>query len=98
MLPLFALIINHSTYNISDAKISLIFIILFSVISYILIDIKCQVNVWISDNIRKINDINSVNKDKIVSYINKILFLDKLIFFGELVMIIRFVAIILEII
>ena len=98
IFPLVSLIINYSTYNISDAKVSLVFIILFTVVSYILIDIKSQACMWISDNIKKIKNINNNNFNKIINYINRLILLDKLIFFSELIMIIRCIAIMLEVI
>ena len=97
IFPLISLIINHSTYNVSDAKVSLILISIFSIISYILINIKNQSYMWISNNISKVKEISKKNSKKIMDFINKLLVLDKLIFFGELVMIIRFIAILLEI-
>ena len=39
IFPIIAVFINNSSFNISDAKVSMIFILLFSVITYILIDI-----------------------------------------------------------
>lgn len=97
ILPLLAILINHATYNINDAKISIIFIFLFSIITYIFIDIKSQVYMWIERNIKKIKDINKDNAISIIKFINILMWLDKFIFFGELVMIIRFVLILLEI-
>ncbi|MBQ2873094.1 MAG: zinc metallopeptidase [Bacilli bacterium] len=97
IFPLIAILINYSTYNISDAKVSIIFLIFFSIISYILINIKNQAFMWTIDNINKIKDISKSNSDKIVKFIDKIIWLDKFIFFGELIMIIRYVLILLEI-
>ena len=97
IFPLLSIIINYSTYNVNDAKISLLFIMLFSIIFYILIDIKSQASFWISDNLKKIKSISEKNSNKIINYINRLILLDKLIFFGELVIIIRCVAILLEI-
>lgn len=97
IFPIIAILINNVTYTISDAKVSIIFIILFSVISYILIDIKNEAGIWISDNISRIKDISKENKDKIKNFINKLVLLDKFILIGEFIMIIRFVGILLEI-
>jgi len=96
IFPLVCLIINSVTYNISDAKISIVFTILFSVIWYILYDIKNQVCILVSDNLDKIKDINKNNSLKIVNYFNKILLLDKIVFCGMLILIIRNVLILLE--
>lgn len=97
IFPVLAIFINYASYNISDAKVSMIFIILFSVMTYMFIDIKSQACTWISDNLTKIKDISKENSLKIINFINKIMLLDKIIFFGELVMIVRLVAILLKI-
>ena len=67
------------------------------IISYILIDIKSQASIWISDNIKKIKDISKDNGLRITNFINRLILLDKFIFFGEFIMIIRCVLILLEI-
>lgn len=97
IFPLLAILINCSTYNVSDAKVSIIFLILFSIISYILIDIKVDASIWINDNIRKIKDVSKNSTLKIISFLDKIIWIDKFIFFGELIMIIRCVLILLKI-
>lgn len=97
IFPIIAVIINNVSFNISDAKVSIIFIFLFSLISYILIDIKSQASMWISDNIKKIKGIDKDNRTRIVNYINKLILLDNFIFYGEFIMIIRFIFIILGI-
>ena len=58
------------TYNISDAKISIVFTILFSVIWYILYDIKNQVCILVSDSLDKIKDISKNNSLKLINYFN----------------------------
>lgn len=98
IFPIIALVINNITYNISDVRIGIIFIVIFTFISYTLIDIKSRVIEWISDNLNKVDVINNENYKKIINFINKMLWLDKFIFFGELIIIIRFVAILLEMI
>ena len=96
IFPLVCVIINSQTYNISDAKVSIIFFILFAIISYMVIDIKSN-GIWnISNNIDKIKAFNAKNREKIIHFMNKIIVLDKLIFIGELMMIIRSVMIILD--
>ena len=96
ILPLIGVIINSQTYNISDAKVSIIFFILFAIISYVVIDIKNN-GIWnISNNINKIKAINILNREKIIRFMNKINVLDKLIFISELMMVIRCVMIILD--
>lgn len=97
ILPIIMVFMNNITYNLNDAKVSIIFNILFSIVSYMLYDIKSNAYVLIKDNMIKIKDINNYNKDKILNYINGILWLDKLIFIGELIMILRCVFIILGI-
>lgn len=97
LFPILAIFINSVTYTISDSKVSIIFIVIITFITYMLIDIKSNVNEWIRDNLRRIKDINKDNSIKIMNFINKILWLDKFIFLGELIMIVRFIMILLEI-
>ena len=94
VLPIISIILNSITYNLGDARIGLFIVAIFSIISYMLIDIKTNAYLWLEENIKKIKNINY---DKVLNFINKIIIFDKLIFFGELIMIIRFVAILLEI-
>ena len=97
LFPLISILINLITYNVSDAKVSIIFVLLISVITYIFVDIKIQSVNWIKDNIKKIKSISKVNAIEIIGFINKLILLDKMIFVGELIMIVRFVSILLEI-
>lgn len=97
VFPVLALLISNSSFNVNDAKVSLIFIVLFSFITYIVVDIKSQAYIWICDNLKKIKDINKDNCLRVINFINRIILLDKFIFFGELLMIIRFIVILLEI-
>lgn len=92
ILPIIAIGINSITYNIGDARIGIILLIIFSIISYMLIDIKSNASLWIASNIRKIKNVDS---NKIMRFINNIVLFDKLIFLGELIMIIRFVYILI---
>lgn len=94
VLPIIIVIVNSSTYNLGDARIGIILAVICTLCSYILIDIKNSAYIWLD---RRLNKRLRVNKDKVLNYISQIIWCDKLIFFGELVMIIRFVAIILEI-
>lgn len=96
IFPIVALFINNASYNVSDAKVSMMFIILFSIITYIMIDIKTCAYNFICDNLNKIKDISKNSCLKILNFINRLILLDKLIFLGELVIIIRLVAILLE--
>ena len=96
ILPLVCVIINSQTYNISDAKVSIVFFILFAIISYMVIDIKGNGIFNISNTIKKIKDISIDNRKSIISFMNKVNILDKLIFIGELMMVIRSVMIILD--
>ena len=96
LFSLIGVIINSQTYNISDAKVSIVFFILFAIISYMVIDIKSNGIFNISNNINKIKDISVENKKRIISFLNKISILDKLLFISELMMIIRAVMIILD--
>lgn len=97
IFPILSLFINHATYNISDARVSIIFIILFMIINYMLYSIKYDACFCISDNINKIKEINKDKKDKVISFMNRVLLLDKFILFGEFIMIIRILLILLEI-
>ena len=96
IFSILSLIINYLTYTISDAKVSLIIIGIFSVISYMLIDIKSDAGMWIISNIDKLEKINKKNEIRIINYINRIVLFDKLIFFGQLVMLIRCVYIMMN--
>lgn len=93
ILPIVASIVNGLTFNIGDAKIAIVLLIVFSIISYILIDIKSNAALWIVQNIKKVKKIES---KEIIRFINNIVLCDKLIFLGELMMIIRLVAILLK--
>ena len=95
LLPIIALIINSITYNIGNARIGLIFIFLFSIISFMIIDIHENAYIWLSSNIKKIK---SINKDKVLKFVNNIILFDNLILFSEFLMVIRFFLIILGII
>lgn len=93
ILSIIAIIVNSVTYNIVDARIGLFIVTIFSIISYMLINIKSNAVLWIAKNIKKIK----VNDDQlIIRFLNNIVLFDKLIFLGELIMIIRFVAILLK--
>ena len=97
IFPVAALLINNLSFNVSDAKVGIAFMVLFSFLAYVVVDIKSQASVWINDNLSKIKDIINDNFFKIISFINGIILLDKFIFLGEFVMIIRFVLILLGI-
>lgn len=97
IIPLVALFINNSSFSVSDAKVSIFIGLLFSFISYILIEIKSDGIYWIGNNLKKIKSVNNVNRDKIISFMNRLMLFDKFIYFGELVMVIRLVLIMLEI-
>ncbi len=92
ILPLILIIVNSVTYSLGDARIVIFLIAFCSIISYMIIDIKNNAYDWLDKSISK-----KLAKDKIMSFIKKIMLCDKLIFFGELIMIIRMVAIILDI-
>ena len=96
VLPLISLMINFSTYNISDAKTSIVFVSVFSILSYFMIDVKEQACSWLKDNISKIKELNKSNSKMLINYINKLLWLDKFLFLGELTIILRCIAILLE--
>lgn len=96
IFSILSLIINYLTYTISDAKVSLIIIGMFSVISYMLIDIKSDASMWVASNVYKLKNISKKNEIIISNYINRLLLFDKLIFLGQLVMLIRCIFIMMN--
>ena len=96
ILSILAVFINGMTFNISDAKTSLIFLIFFSTVNYFIINIKTDALIWIDKHINKIKDIKKEDKNKIINLINNFIIFDKLLFISELIMIIRFIAIIIN--
>lgn len=97
IFPIIALFISNSSFNVNDAKVSLIFVVIFTFISYILLDIRGQASYWVSENLKKIKDISKDNRVRIVNFMNRLVLFDKIIYFGELIMIIRFALIMLDI-
>lgn len=95
ILPLIAIGNNKMTYNVSDAKVSIILMLLFSAIEYFLIDIRTKALEWINKNFKKVSEVSKGNKDKVISFISNMILIDKLIFIAELLIIIKCVAIIL---
>ena len=89
ILPIIAVLINFMTFNPTDSMLSLLFLFVFVVIAYILIDIKT----WVLNFYSKKSSINK----KIINFIKSVLYLDWFILIGELVMIFRFIFIILNI-
>ena len=98
IFPLVAIFINNSSFNVSDAKVSVIFMVIFAFVAYVLLDIRGQACYFVSENLKKIKDVSKGNREKIVSFMNKMVLCDKLIYFGELLMIIRFALIMLDLI
>lgn len=96
VIPLISVLINSVTYNISDAKTSVVIVFLFSIIIWMFVDIRVQSVNLIVDNIKKIKEVSGNSSKKIISFMNNILFLDKCIFLGQLLIIIRCIAIILK--
>ena len=97
LFPIISLFISSSSFYVSDAKVSVVFLLIFTFIIYILLDIKAQAVSWINDNLDKIKEISKDNKSRIIKFINKILWCDKLIYYGHFVMIIRLILIMFEI-
>ena len=93
VLPIVMVIVNLSTYSLGDARIAIFLAIIGAVGGYIMVDIKNSAYVWLDKHLTK----KIIDKERVLSFINKIIICDKLIFFGELIIIIRFVAIILGI-
>ena len=97
IFPIIALFISNSSFNVNDAKVSVIFMAIFAFISYILLDIRGQACYFVGENLKKIKDISKDNRVRIVNFMNKMVMFDKIIYFGELIMIIRFAFIMLGI-
>lgn len=97
ILPICAIFLNSTFTSLIDAKIGLCILVIFSVISYIFINIKTD-SVSVIGN--KLNRIKLVNRDErimINNFLDKVILFDKFIFIGELIMIIRFLAVMLSI-
>lgn len=94
ILPIIAIIVNNLTFNIGDARIGILLLTIFSIISYMFVSIKDDSFNWLCDNIKKIKNID---KDKILNLISKVVLFDKIIFFGELIMLARFILILFDI-
>jgi len=95
---LFSIFINNSSFNVSDAKVSMIFMLIFIYISYILLDIKSSGFNYVSNKLENIKDMSVDKVDKVISFMNKFLWCDKLIYYGEMLMVVRMVLIMFEII
>lgn len=98
IFPLIAILINNLSFNVSDAKASIFFLVIFTFISYILVNIKIQASCWIRENLKKISGISKDNRLKIDNFIDRLVFFDKIIFFGEVIIIIRLMLIFFDII
>lgn len=96
ILPIATIIINFMTYTKEDTKIGIIIIIIGAVITYMLNNIIIESIEWIDKNLKKVKNIEKVNKDKIMTYHNSLLNLNNLIFIGELVSIIMMIAIFMD--
>ena len=97
VLPLIGLFISNSSFNVSDARISVIFMLVFAFISYILLEVKGYACEFVNKNIVKIRDISKDNEFKIINFMDKLLFCDKIIYFGELLMVVRMVLMMFDI-
>lgn len=98
ILPILAVFINHVSFNVSDAKTSLIFMIVFTFISYILLEIKGNGCYYVQESLGKNKNINKEGCVKISKFMNSLLWADKLIFLGEFLMIVRMILLMIEII
>ena len=93
IFPIISILANSITYTIGDARICLILLSFFSIISYFLVTIKENAFIWINDNIKKIK---KINHQKILKIIKKELLFNKIIFYSEIIMLARFILIILN--
>lgn len=96
IFPIISLFISSSSFYVSDAKVSIVFLLIFTFIMYILLDIKGEAFSWINDNLEKIKEINKDNKEKVIRFINKTSWCDKLIYYGHFIMVIRLILIMFE--
>jgi len=97
VFPLVGLFISNSSFNVSDAKLSVIFMLFFAFIFYILLEVKGCACDFVSKNIAKIKDIKSDDSVKIINFMDKLLLCDKIIYFGELLMVVRMVFLMFDI-
>lgn len=93
-----SIFINNSSFNVSDAKVSMIFMLIFILISYILLDIKSSGFNYVSNKLENIKETSVDKADKVIGFMNKFLWCDKLIYYGEVLMVVRMVLIMFEII
>lgn len=98
VFSILAVFINHASFNISDAKISLIFMVVFTLISYILLEIKVNGSYYVQECLENNKDINKENRQSISKFMNSLLLTDKLIYLGEILMIMRMILLMFEII
>ena len=93
ILPIIAVIFN-SVASIGDAKLGLVITCIFTIISYMLINVKMEAVNLICDKLNKVIDKN--DSIFVIKFLNRIMLCAKLIFIGDLVMVIRFVAMLLR--
>ena len=98
IFAILAIFINHASFNVSDAKTSLIFMIVFTFISYVLLEIKGNGCYYVQECLEKNKDISGENCQKISKFMNSLLLTDKLIYLGEILMIMRMTLLMFEII
>ena len=98
IFSILAIFINHASFNVSDAKTSLIFMIVFTFISYVLLEIKGNGCYYVQECLDKNKDISGENCQKISKFMNSLLLTDKLIYLGEILMIMRMTLLMFEII
>ena len=96
ILPLLAVGINSVTSNVSDAMVSLIFLGIFVMIQFCLMEVKDMANMWCSERIGKYSGMSKEIKYNVLNKMLLLNWIDKLILVGELLMIIRYVAIMLN--
>jgi len=93
---LISLFINYISVNISDAKIGLFIIGIIIIIRYLYISILNNSYNFISENIKKIKGIKKENSNNILNFVSKTIVFNKMQFIAEILIIIRMVAIILN--
>ena len=96
IFPIVATFINSVTNNVSDARVSLVFLGIFVMIQFCLIEIKDMAYMW---NEKRIVKCRWIDKDGKYMVLKGLMFfnrIDRLILISEFLMIIRYVAIMLS--
>lgn len=91
-----SIILNHISTSVGDAKIGIFVVGIIILIRYFYMDILCDSYNFVMLKIKKIKEIDKINKEKILSFIDKVILCNRVLFIGELIILIRFVMILLK--